>query len=593
MDIEEFDKAKKASKEQSVLDSLPKTMRVPNKYMPGFWACLITGITACTHILIILMQVWNVRFNLLLNYKAASLSEDDKPTTACVYPADGKPMLVDVVHKENLGFTFEYHRRQYVFSPVESQWQKTRCRTTMATELFERWEGFTDAQHLAAAKLRFGSNEFNVRQPSEYPEHPVSLSPSSPPPPLPPCSSCVRGSHRAVAAFTDLYKKQLVSPLCVFQLFSVLLWTLDEYWQYSLFTLFMILTFEGTVVFQRIKSLGALKGMGNKIHDVFVYRYGEWMTTVTTDLLPGDIVSLAISKDKNDGTAIVPADLIVLNGSAVLSEASLTGESVPQMKEKITDTTDEPLAIKGKHKSHILYAGTTMLQCKGDKSNSSSGIPPAPNNGLICFTLRTGFTSSQGKLVRMIEGSQEKVKGHEIETAILLSILFVFACLSSGYVLKKGMEDGQRSRYALLPLPPPSPLSRLSPPLSAPAAARVWPLTLPLPPALQVRAPPPLHSHCHVRDPAGAAHADRARREQLPHDADEDAGFLHRAVPRSHGRHGGLVFVRQDGDAHHGRACRPRCRAPLRRHRHRSRAHDQGRRRRRARSRGLQLAHLH
>ena len=132
---------------------------------------------------------------------------------------------------------------------------------------------------------RFGDNEFDVRQPT----------------------------------FADLYKKQLLSPLCVFQLFSVLLWCLDEYWQYSLFTLFMILMFEGTVVFQRLKSLGALKGMGNKVRGVYVYRAESWAETTTDKLLPSDIVSL--KKVKDEGGDVVPADLLLLNGSGVVSEA--------------------------------------------------------------------------------------------------------------------------------------------------------------------------------------------------------------------------------------------------------------------------------
>jgi cation-transporting ATPase 13A1 len=243
----------------------------------------------------------------------------------------------------------------------------------------------------------------------------------------------------------------------------------------------MVLTFEATVVFARIKSLSALRGMGNQPRPIWVFRLGKWVTAETTELLPGDIMSLTrikphYSKDneagndkkkkvvsrkvEDEGGDVIPADLLVLRGSTVVNEASLTGESVPQMKEGLTEMEEgEHLSMKGKNKMNVAYAGTKMLQCKGaEELESQLGemksltprIPNPPDGGCVCFVLRTGFSSAQGKLVRMIEGSQEKVKGHEKETGLLLLFLFMFAVSSSSYVLYHGLQSDKRSKYELL-----------------------------------------------------------------------------------------------------------------------------------------------
>ncbi len=515
MDIEEAADAKKRAKEQTVLDSLPKHMRVPKRHMPEFVPMLLSGIVVTIHLLIILMQHWSVKFNVRLNFRAINLDtldipdemldipdgidgddgDDDDggdgqgsstnggnllgkdgkkktlgeriyakaenmvipshlPTHAMIVPSSGKPILTTLLYLPTLGLTFTYHRRRYVYNNATSTWTKIRCQTSMETTFFNSWNGFTNFDQITASQVRFGQNIFEVKQPT----------------------------------FGEMYKAQLVSPFTVFQLFCVVLWMLDDYWQYSFFNLFMILMFEATVVFSRSKSLSALKGMASKARPVWVYRMEDWIEVESCDVLPGDIVSLTrhtphfaktddggkdkkkggITKEYEDGD-LVPADLLLLKGSAVVNEASLTGESVPQMKEGMNEVVEgEYLSMKTQHKAHVLYAGTKMLQCKGvdtidaeaekedelqsggDQEKLYSSIPRPPDGGAVCFVLRTGFLSAQGKLVRMIEGSQEKVKGHERETALLLLLLFFFALASSGYVLYHGLQNDKRSQYELL-----------------------------------------------------------------------------------------------------------------------------------------------
>lgn len=92
--------------------------------------------------------------------------------------------------------------------------------------------------------------------------------------------------------FLDLYKEHVVAPFFVFQLFCTLLWLLDEYWYYSLFNLFMLFFFEGTVVMQRLQNMKRLRSMRKPPQPIWVHRGGKWEKIMTDDLYPGDIVLL-------------------------------------------------------------------------------------------------------------------------------------------------------------------------------------------------------------------------------------------------------------------------------------------------------------
>ena len=95
-----------------------------------------------------------------------------------------------------------------------------------------------------------------------------------------------------IPASGALFAEHATAPFFVFQIFCVALWCLDEYWYYSLFTLFMLIMFECTVVWQRVRTLTEFRSMSIEPYPIQCYRDGKWVKVQTDELLPGDAVSL-------------------------------------------------------------------------------------------------------------------------------------------------------------------------------------------------------------------------------------------------------------------------------------------------------------
>lgn len=127
--------------------------------------------------------------------------------------------------------------------------------------------------------------------------------------------------------------------------------------------------------------------------EIWVHRMGRWVKTMSSELVPGDIVALNRVKGKKKQN--VPCDLLLLSGSAVVNEAILTGESQPLVKESIAalDDGDDQLAIKGLHKNHVLNCGTEILQhIAADVNTDCPQLAAAPiDDGICCYVLKNGF----------------------------------------------------------------------------------------------------------------------------------------------------------------------------------------------------------
>ena len=67
----------------------------------------------------------------------------------------------------------------------------------------------------------------------------------------------------------------------------LVLWSLDDYWYYSAFTLLMLMFFEGMLCKQRLDGLLMLRNMRRPSIPIQVYRGGGWKLMTPKDLCPG------------------------------------------------------------------------------------------------------------------------------------------------------------------------------------------------------------------------------------------------------------------------------------------------------------------
>ncbi|KAF8908091.1 endoplasmic reticulum Ca-transporting P-type ATPase [Gymnopilus junonius] len=238
-----------------------------------------------------------------------------------------------------------------------------------------------------------------------------------------------------IPSFTELFGEHATAPFFVFQIFCVALWCMDEYWYYSLFTLFMLIVFECTVVWQRVRTLTEFRTMSVAPYPIQVYRDSKWSKIQTDKLLPGDVVSLGAHT--------------LINGTCIVNEAMLSGESTPLLKESIQllEST-ENLDIDGAHKNAVLFSGTKILQ--GSKSTEITPPIKTPDDGCLGVVMRTGFGTAQGQLVRTMIFSTERVSANNLESFLFIGFLLIFAIAASWYVWVKGIERELKKSKLLL-----------------------------------------------------------------------------------------------------------------------------------------------
>eukprot|EP01064_Diplonema_japonicum_P006799 TRINITY_DN1462_c2_g1_i2.p1 TRINITY_DN1462_c2_g1~~TRINITY_DN1462_c2_g1_i2.p1 ORF type:complete len:1143 (+),score=296.94 TRINITY_DN1462_c2_g1_i2:571-3999(+) len=368
------------------------------------WVCLLCiPLFMFFNGLVCLFTYWSAAIRAWAFFDTLPASQIETATHILIrtFPHKGDSTIIKLCNK-----SFHFQNRLYTWHAASSSFKKPALPINLSMKEYKSTKGRTTAPIEADLSL-FGHNRFLV--------------------PIP--------------EFKVLMLEHATSPFFVFQMFCVLLWMLDEYWYASLFTGVMLWVFEGTVVQQRLRNITQLREMESRPVVMSVLRDGKWRSVPSYDLLPYDLVLIPKAMET------VPCDMLLLEGSVVVNESMLTGESTPLLKESIELREDHEILNVKRDKTHIVFCGTKCLQATG-KSHCSYGKGV---HGVVGMVLRTGYETSQGTLVRtIINSSTSRVSAGGSEALLFIGCLLMCALASSAYVLYHGLLDEKRSRWKLL-----------------------------------------------------------------------------------------------------------------------------------------------
>ncbi|SMN20528.1 similar to Saccharomyces cerevisiae YOR291W YPK9 Vacuolar protein with a possible role in sequestering heavy metals [Maudiozyma saulgeensis] len=190
----------------------------------------------------------------------------------------------------------------------------------------------------------------------------------------------------------DLLWDEVLHPFYIFQIFSIILWSLDEYYYYAAcIFIISVMSIVDTLI-QTRKTSKNLAEMSHFDCEVRVFREGFWITISSRDLVPGDVYEVS-----DPQLTVFPADSILLSGDCIVNESMLTGESVPVTKLASNEMTMGQLIqdfqdtqISSFVSKSFLFCGTIIIRCKISKGQTSA----------LAMVVRTGFSTTKGSLVR-------------------------------------------------------------------------------------------------------------------------------------------------------------------------------------------------
>jgi predicted P-type ATPase len=227
----------------------------------------------------------------------------------------------------------------------------------------------------------------------------------------------------SVPSFFSLIVEELSSTFFLYQIYAGCL--LSLYWDYitaGVVCFVLIVTSASIKVYMERKERLLLRDMATLQGSVWVKRSDHWTRVTSEELVVGDLI--CISDDFCDVTKEIVVDCVLVAGSAVVDESSLTGETMPVQKHTTLSGKQRLISNDPDCMKSCLFAGTWLLQAS-DASDSER--PASVSNAALAVVTATGGTTMRGDLIRSLTYGQGAPSILTMEFRVAMVFLILLA----------------------------------------------------------------------------------------------------------------------------------------------------------------------
>ena len=240
------------------------------------------------------------------------------------------------------------------------------------------------------------------------------------------------------STFGELIVDEWFTMFHVYQLVQYILWYWFSYLFVAVIMTVVVLLSGAVAMFLVHRAQLAIAEVANVRSFVSVKREkGPWVEVDSREVVPGDVVRLGAG-------AHVPCDLIVVEGTCVVDESSLTGESMPCVKSAAPGSATF-YDVRQPIPRHTLFSGTTIKQAGSGGGGGGGGGAGSVVKGaaavaaaaadeqeqqesfIIAVAVATGMDTSKGDLLSVILFPASMIFKYDEELTVVITMLLVYA----------------------------------------------------------------------------------------------------------------------------------------------------------------------